>query len=144
MRQGEDKKIFDEFQITNPQLPIIVTGYISPKDLPAYYSLIDVFVHPSLRDGMPNAVLEAMACEKAVVATAVGGVVDVIKDSENGTTVPANDAEFLSKAILALLNDPALQVRHGTSARATIQKEFTLQKELDSNLQAYKQLGLQP
>lgn len=142
VRQGEDKKIFDEFQITNPQLPIIVTGYISPKDLPAYYSLIDVFVHPSLRDGMPNAMLEAMACEKAVVATAVGGVVDVIKDSENGTTVPANDAESLSKAILALLNDPALRARLGKSARETIQKEFTLQKELDANLSVYKTLEL--
>ena len=144
VRQGEDKKIFDEFQQSNPDSKIIVTGYIAPKDLPAYYSLIDVFVHPSLRDGMPNAVLEAMACGKAVIATHVGGVVDVIKDSENGTTVPANDAESLSKTILTLLNDPALRVRLGTSARETIQKEFTLQKELDANLQVYKQLGLQP
>ena len=142
VRQGEDKKIFDEFQQSNPDSKIIVTGYISPKDLPAYYSLIDVFVHPSLRDGMPNAVLEAMACEKAVVATSAGGVVDVIKDSENGTTVPANDAESLSKAILELLNDPALRVRLGNSARETIQKEFTLQKELDANLSVYKTLGL--
>ncbi len=142
VRQGEDKKIFDEFQQSNPDSKIIVTGYIAPKDLPAYYSLIDVFVHPSLRDGMPNAVLEAMACEKAVVATHVGGVVDVIKDSENGTTVPANDAESLSKATLTLLNDPALRVRLGKSARETIQKEFTLQKELDANLSVYKTLGL--
>ena len=91
---------------------------------------------------MPNAVLEAMACEKAVVATAVGGVIDVIKDSENGSTVPANDAASLSKAILALLNDPALRVRLGKSARETIQKEFTLQKELDANLKVYQALGL--
>jgi glycosyltransferase involved in cell wall biosynthesis len=142
VRQGEDKKVFDEFQLTNPQLPIIVTGYISPKDLPAYYSLIDVCVHPSLRDGMPNAVLEAMACEKAVVATPVGGILDVIKDSENGSTVPANDAESLSKAILELLNDQTLRVRLGKSARATIQKDFTLQKELDANLNVYESLGL--
>ena len=91
---------------------------------------------------MPNAVLEAMACGKAVIATHVGGVVDVIKDSENGTTVPANDAESLSKTILTLLNDPALRVRLGKSARETIQKEFTLQKELDANLSVYKTLGL--
>ena len=142
VRQGEDKKIFDEFQQSNPDSKIIVTGYIAPKDLPAYYSLIDVFVHPSLRDGMPNAVLEAMACGKAVIATHVGGVVDVIKDLENGTTVPANDAESLSKTILTLLNDPALRVRLGKSARETIQKEFTLQKELNANLSVYKTLGL--
>jgi len=144
VRQGEDKQIFDEFMASHPNSQIIVTGYISPKDLPTYYSLIDVFVHPSLRDGMPNAVLEAMACEKAVVATAVGGVSDVIKDSENGLTVPANDAESLSKAIIKLLEDESLRCRLGKSARETIQTKFTLQKELDANLKIYKQLGLQP
>ncbi|HNH27420.1 MAG TPA: glycosyltransferase, partial [Anaerolineales bacterium] len=73
VREGEDKKAFDEFKISNPQLPITVTGHIPHKDLPAYYSLMDIFVHPSLRDGMPNAVLEAMACGKTVIATPVGG-----------------------------------------------------------------------
>ena len=142
VRAGEDKQVFDEFQKANPDSRIIVTGYVSPKSLPAYYSLIDIFVHPSLRDGMPNAVLEAMACEKAVVATPVGGISDVIKDRENGLTVPTNDADSLSKAIIELLNDQALRVRLGKSARETIQKEFTLQKELDANLNVYKTLGL--
>jgi len=144
VRPGEDKQVFDEFQILHPNSQIAVTGYISPKDLPAYFSLIDVFVHPSLRDGMPNAVLEVMACEKAAVATSVGGVSDVIKDSENGLTVPANDAESLSTAILELLNDQALRVRLGRSARETIQKDFTLQKELNANLNVYKSLGINP
>jgi L-malate glycosyltransferase len=144
VRQGEDRQVFDEFQTSHPDSKIIVTGYIPPKDLPAYYSLTDVFVHPSLRDGMPNAVLEAMACEKAVIATPVGGVLDVVKDGENGSTVPANDAESLSNAIIKLLDDEPLRGRLGKSARETIQKEFTLQKELDANLRVYEQLGLQP
>ena len=142
VRAGEDKQTFDEFRKANPNLQVHVTGYISPQSLPAYYSLIDVFVHPSLRDGMPNAVLEAMACEKAVVATPVGGVSDVIKDRENGSIVPANDAESLSKAIIELLDNESLRCRLGKSARETIQKEFTLQKELDANLNVYKNLGL--
>jgi len=142
VRQGEDKQVFDELQASHPDSQIIVTGYISPKDLPAYYSLIDVFVHSSLRDGMPNAVLEAMACERAVVATGVGGVSDVIKDSENGITVPANDAESLSKAIIKLLDDESLRCSLGRSARETIQKDFTLQKELIANLDVYKSLGI--
>jgi len=104
--------------------------------------MIDVFVHPSQRDGMPNAVLEAMACERAVVATGVGGVPDVIKDRENGFIVPANDAESLSKAILELLNDPALRGRLGQSARETILKNFTPEKELSANLAVYKNLGV--
>ena len=142
VRQGEDKQFFDEFFTLHPNLQIYVTGFISPGDLPHYYSLMDVFVHPSLRDGMPNALLEAMACERPVVATPVGGVLDVVKDSENGLIVPANDAESLSDAILKLLEDQPLRSRLGRSARETIQKEFTLHNELDLNLKLYKTLGL--
>ncbi len=142
VRQGEDKQLFDEFKQANPHAKIIVTGYISPGDLPAYYALMDVFVHPSLRDGMPNAVLEAMACEKAVVATPVGGILDVVKDRENGILVPANDADSLSKAITELLSDESLRCRLGKSAREKIKKEFTTQKELDLNLTVYQSLGI--
>jgi glycosyltransferase involved in cell wall biosynthesis len=142
VRAGEDKQAFDEFRLSNPDAQIIVTGYISHKDLPTYYSLIDVFVHPSLRDGMPNALLEAMACERAVVATPVGGIAEVIKDSENGFIVPVNDAESLSKTILQLLEDESLRCTLGKSARQTIQQNFTLHNELDLNLKVYKSLGL--
>ena len=142
IRQGEDKKVFDEFVISNPGLQIIVTGYVAPKELPTYYSLMDVFVHPSLRDGMPNAVLEAMACEKAVVATGVGGVSDVIKDGENGSIVPANDADALSNAILALLESESTRARLGKAARQTIVTDCTLEKELNGNLEVYRQLGI--
>jgi len=141
VRQGDDKKYFEEFKASHPDLNIILTGYISPKDLPAYYSLIDIFVHPSFHDGMPNAVLEAMACGKAVVATGVGGVPDVIKDRENGSIVPVNDAESLSNAIIELLKDESLRNRLGKSARETIVKKFSPQRELDANLTIYKKLG---
>jgi len=139
-RAGEDKKVFDEIASTIPNSQIIVTGFVSPSDLPAYYSLMDVFVHPSLRDGLPNALLEAMACEKAVVATPVGGVLDVVKDGENGSTVPVNDADSLSSAIIELLKDESLRCRLGKSARETVIKNFTLQKELDGNITVYNKL----
>ena len=146
VRQGEDRQAFDEFRedlrVSHPDSRIIVTGYISHNDLPSYYSLMDVFVHPSLRDGMPNAVLEAMACEKAVVATLVGGIPDLIKDGENGSIIPVNDAESLSNAIINLLKDESLRSRLGRSARETIQKEGTPQRELVLNLDVYKSLGL--
>ena len=142
VRQGDDRQFFDEFIMMNPNLQIYVIGYISPGDLPTYYSLMDIFVHPSLREGMPNALLEAMACEKAVVATPVGGILDVVKDLENGLIVPVNDAEALSNAILKLLEDQSLRNRLGKAARETIQKEFTLEKELELNLNVYRNLGI--
>jgi len=140
IREGEDKKLFDEFQLSNPENQIIVTGHVPHKDLPAYYSLMDVFIHPSLRDGMPNAVLEAMACGVPVIATPVGGVLDVLEDGLNGRTIPVNDAEMLAKVTEELLNNPEQCTRLSKKAREKIEAEFTLQSELQANLSIYNKL----
>jgi len=140
VRQGDDKKLLEEFRSANPQLPITVTGYISHNDLPSYYSLIDVFVHPSLRDGMPNAVLEAMACEKAVIVTNVGGTKDILEDGKNGAIVNVNDATMLADKILELLDDPKKRESLGKNARELILSKFTLEKELEANLNVYRKL----
>ena len=142
VREGEDKKWFDEFLQSNPNLKIIVTGYISHNDLPSYYSLMDVFVHPSLRDGMPNAVLEAMACGKTVIATPVGGVKDVIVDGVNGLLVNVNDAEGLAEKVAEALSQPEKRETVGRSAREAIVRQFTLEKELQANLKIYQSLGV--
>jgi len=142
VRAGEDKKSFDEFRLSNPEYRIIVTGTISHKDMPAYYALMDVFVHPSLRDGMPNALLEAMACEKAVIATPVGGTTDVIEDGKNGVLVNVNDAQALAESILQLLSQPENRRSMSKSAREAVIRRFTPEKELEANLQVYKSLGL--
>jgi glycosyltransferase involved in cell wall biosynthesis len=142
VREGEDKKAFEEFRISNPEYPIIVTGAVPHKDMPAYYSLMDVLVHPSLRDGMPNAVLEAMACGVPVVATPVGGVLDVVKDRENGMIVPVNDVTALCQAVETVISDEPLRTKLTQSARQTILGKFTPEKELDANLNVYRGLGI--
>ncbi|HUF00546.1 MAG TPA: glycosyltransferase family 4 protein, partial [Anaerolineales bacterium] len=142
VRAGEDKKLFDDLKSSIPNSKIIITGYVSNHDLPSYYSLMDVLVHPSLRDGMPNALLEAMACEKAVIATPVGGALDVLDDCENGRIVPINDINSLTTITQEVLSDKILQKKLGRSARRTIQDKFTLQNELDGNLTVYRKLGL--
>ncbi len=142
IRDGDDKKLFDDFRITNPQLPITVTGHIPHTDLPAYYSLMDVFVHPSLRDGMPNAVLEAMACGKTVIATPVGGVKDVIVDGVNGLLVNVNDAEGLAEKMAEALSQPEKRESIGRAARNAVLSQFTLEKELQANLKIYESLGV--
>ncbi|PWB77938.1 MAG: hypothetical protein C3F07_01095 [Anaerolineales bacterium] len=144
IRQGADREFFEEFLASNSNLQITITGQISPGDLPAYYALMDVFVHPSLRDGMPNALLEAMACGKAVVATPVGGVSEVIQDRVDGAIVPVNDADALSGAILELLENDPLRRSLGESARRKIIANFTLERELTGNLDVYRRLGLNP
>jgi glycosyltransferase involved in cell wall biosynthesis len=103
---------------------------------------MDVFIHPSLRDGLPNALLEAMACEKAVIATPVGGIPDAMIDCENGRFVRTNDATELANIINELLADENLRKKLGSAACQTITNKFTPQAELGTNLALYRRLGI--
>jgi glycosyltransferase involved in cell wall biosynthesis len=142
VRAEEDKYLFDELRSSIPDARIIVTGYVSNRDLPSYYSVMDVLVHPSLRDGMPNAILEGMACGKTVIATRAGGVTDMLHDGKNGRLVSINDINSLASVIQEVLSDKKVQSWLGAAARQTVLDKFTLQKELDGNLAVYCKLGL--
>jgi glycosyltransferase involved in cell wall biosynthesis len=140
--RGEDRKIFDELKSSIPHAKIVVTGYVSNHDLPSYYLLMDVIVHPSLRDGLPNVLLEAMACGKPVIATPVGGVIDVLDDCRNGRIVPIADVHSLSTVIQEVLSDKIMQAYLGSAARRIIRDRYTFQNELDGNLIVYRKLGI--
>lgn len=142
IRAGEDRQTVEDFKRSHPMAQIVVTGFVSHRYLPQYYSLMDVFVQPSVRDGLPNALLEALACERAVIGTPVGGIVDVIVDCQNGRLVPANDAQALAAMIEELLQDEDARKSLGKAGRQTIATHFRLQAELDGNLAIYRQLGL--
>jgi len=140
VREGEDKKIFDEMKSSIPNANIVVTGFVPHRDLPSYYALMDIFVHPSLRDGMPNALLEAMACEKPIVATPVGGVLDMIEDQVNGLLTPVNDVDALASAVEKILANEKLGKQLGAAARKRIAEGFTPQSEVNANLAIYNRL----
>ena len=140
VRGGDDEDTLCVFQKQNPNLPVVVVPYVATESLPAYYNLLDVLAIPSLRDGLPNALLEGMACERAVVATPVGGIPDAIRDHENGRLVPPGDPHALAIAIGELLDDSSKRARLGQNARATILREFTPQQELEGNRTIYRRL----
>jgi len=96
---------------------------------------ITVFALSSVREGLPVALLEAMACGITVVATAVGEVPRVIENGVSGRTVPPRDPQALAEAILAGLDDSAKQ-RLGAAARRTIEHEF----DLAATIQQYRTL----
>jgi glycosyltransferase involved in cell wall biosynthesis len=87
-------------------------------------------VLPSLSEGLSNALLEYMAVGKPVVATAVGGNLEVIRDRENGLLVPAGNASALAKAMLEIIEDQTLAEKLGAAGRKTIEEKFDLSKHL--------------
>lgn len=94
---------------------VIFAGFC--EDVPVLLGLIDVKVIPSLTEGFPLALVEAMAAGKAIVSTDVGGIKEVAVDGENALLVPPADGRALGEKIAAVFSDPALRSRLATNAR---------------------------
>ena len=101
-------------------------------DVPALLKMADALVLPSLFEGMPNVVLEAMAARRAVVATAVEGSEELVVPGETGWLVPPDDPEALARALLEAAADPDLCRRFGAAGRARVGAEFTLDRMCDA------------
>jgi len=100
----------------------------SAKDTIDVLSLLDVFVMPSLKEGLGLALMEAMAFGLAVVGSRVGGIENLISHAENGLLVPAADPKALGRAILELLLDKEKRLRFGSAASLFISKNFSAEK----------------
>jgi len=87
------------------------------EDIVRLMSAMDVFVLPSLAEGISNTILEAMASGLPVVATRVGGNAELVIDGETGLLVPRADPKAMAEALLRYLDDDTLRSRHGTAAR---------------------------
>ena len=79
------------------------------------------------RDGLPNVVLEAMACARPVVASDVAAIATAVVPGESGLLVPAGDPAALAAAIESLLREPELRRRLGEGARSRVEREFDLE-----------------
>lgn len=110
------------------------------RDTVAFYEALDVFCLSSLREGLPNVVLEAMAMGLAVVATSVAGVPRLIENGGNGLLVPPGEVPALSQALAEVLTDPDLRTRLGSAARATIERGFTFRQRMAKERAIYDQL----
>jgi glycosyltransferase involved in cell wall biosynthesis len=98
-------------------------GYVA--DTKTLYQALDLLVMSSVREGLPNALLEAMAFEVPVVATRIAGIPGLIVDGENGFLVDAASGELLQRAVTRLIASPDLAKDLGRAARRTVVESFS-------------------
>jgi glycosyltransferase involved in cell wall biosynthesis len=117
---------------------VLFMGFLS--DIPSFLSSIDIFVLPSLYEGLGVAVLEAMAAGKPVVATEVGGIPELLHDQVTGLLVPPKDSSALARAILQLVSRKDVMRHMGDKGRERVHRHFTMEQMAKRNEDYYYQL----
>ena len=126
LSEASRKKIKLEYheQIANEKLPEILNEH-------------EIFVLPSFYEGMPKALLEAMACGLAVVGSHIDGIKELIKDGINGCLC-RTDPRAVKEAVLKLLREPSSIEQYGSQARKSVELEFGLERVVRKEADFYK------
>jgi glycosyltransferase involved in cell wall biosynthesis len=95
------------------------------RDVAAWLAACDIFVLPSLSEGLPLSVLEAMAARKPVIATAIGGTPEVVVHRRTGLLIPPGNSLAIANAIRQLLDDAPLAERLAAAGRVRVEREFS-------------------
>jgi glycosyltransferase involved in cell wall biosynthesis len=104
---------------------IIFLGWQSREQLTECYRRANIFLFPSRHEGMPNAMLEAMASGLPVIASCIAGNEELVVDDKTGLLVPSEDIERLQTALKKLLSDPALREHMGEAARRHVEDNYS-------------------
>lgn len=121
------------------RLQVDFKGLVPHTELPSLLRAADLFVLPSINEGMPNAALEAMACGLPVILTDTGGSLELV--SNNGIIVPKGDASALQEAVLKYKQNPALLQSHSACSRK-IAENMSWQNVAESYREVYKKITL--
>lgn len=108
---------------------VSLPGFLT--DIDSFYQALTLFVLPSRFEGMPNALLEAMAAGVPVVASEVSGVAELLDDGDTGRLVPAEDIEGLADVVVELLGDERLRAGLAARARRLVETEYSMDRMLD-------------
>ena len=117
---------------------VLRPGFVA--DTAPYYSLMDVFVLPTHREGFPGVPLEAQACEVPVVTTSATGAVDSVRHGSTGLIVPVNDVKALTQAIDSLLRNPGLGADMGRAGRKWMQHDFRPEVIWQAHAEMYREM----
>jgi len=119
---------------------VLFTGYVPKKHMPMFYHMADIFVLPSLSEGLPNVLLEASAAGKVCVASGVNGVWDIIEHGKTGFITRNLDPSSYYRYVKILLMDENLSMRLGKNARAFVRKNFSWNTVVKKYVDMYERM----
>ncbi len=126
LREG----IENYFTSKNLSKKVKIVGWIPHEELPEYFNHLKLLVIPSYTEGLPNIMLEAMACGTPVLATPVGAIPDIIKDSETGFIMESNSPNCIAANVVRALEHPDLE-NIAKRARIIVENNFSYDKVVD-------------
>lgn len=113
-------------------------GWVNKEEKDAYLQKCNVFVLPTYFEGLPMSLLEGMAYGCACIASAVGGIPQIMINEENGLMIQEKNVKALAEAIRKLFNNPELQKKLGTNGRKTVEDNFEINNSVLKLMQIYK------
>ncbi len=119
---------------------VTLAGRLRPEQVREALQSADIFLLPSVSEGISNAALEGMACGLPVVTTACGGMEEAVTDGAEGLVVPVRDPAALADALAALAADPARRAAMGAAGRARILRQFTLKQQIEAFVALYNKI----
>jgi glycosyltransferase involved in cell wall biosynthesis len=128
-----DGYLKEDIQSKSRSAKIDLIGWQTKEQLPLFYNNVKIYILPSYKEGLPNAVLEAMACGTPVLATPVGGIPDLITDGITGFIMANNSPNCIAENVIRVLNNPDMKTI-GENGQKLIEKEYTY----DVVLEIYK------
>ena len=129
-----------ETRASSQRIKVTFAGRLPNERLPKEINQAEVFVLPSLYEGHPKALIEAMSCGAAVVGTDVDGIRDVIRHEETGLLCPPT-AEGIAQALRRLLADTDLRKRLGQAAREFVEREYSLERTVTRELNILREVS---
>jgi len=118
----------------------VFAGLVPPSEIPRYVALMDVLIHLSLREGLPRALPQALACGKPIVAFDIDGAREICLDGDTGFLVRPGDVRGLTSAVIRLLQDKPLAHRLGEGGRGLVRERFSEEVMVQQLDQLYRRL----
>jgi glycosyltransferase involved in cell wall biosynthesis len=134
----EEDRIRKQIEQLGVNRNIHMIGY--SKEMKEVYAALDAVVIASLREGLPNVLLEAMLYEKPVIAAKVGGIPEVIRDNEEGLLVPPASSSTIANTLLTLIRHPDQRKRISYAARKRVVEHFSFERRMTQIENLYKEV----